>query len=337
MSKATGEIQDTSDCPNSTWPLSVGSSVVVHLTRSNCKNLRDIGDFCILVDVSHAPAGQPGLVVADLTFDGVLEHAVGEAEFGSLLTMEWVRRIREAPDQEVVFVLRQCMVTSEYTVRHLKWEEIPQLDPRNLKGLAPQRDGQALDAEEPGVDTNNYGLCKEAGQRQLQQRRHRLLSEGFVNGGFCDGDPFSDAGPEGAVCCCCPADPTACSRLCHPLTPAHDDSTAARPATSSTCPHHGHLLHASPHRDPTSDAPHCASSSSSTLASSLYPHYGTWHGSRHSWKKCLDVNSGITSGHGLSPPSQGKVEGRDLTGDQSQDNGTAAVLSPVQLFQSMLV
>ncbi|CAL1530641.1 unnamed protein product, partial [Lymnaea stagnalis] len=127
------EIQDTSDCPNSTWPLSAGSSVVVHLTRKNCKYLRDIGDFCISIDVDGA-TGQPALVVSDLTFDGVAERPIEEPEFGFLLTMDWARRLREAPDHELAFVLRQCMVASEYTVRHLRWDEIPQLDPRNLKG-----------------------------------------------------------------------------------------------------------------------------------------------------------------------------------------------------------
>lgn len=117
--------------PNSTWPLSVGSSVVVHLSRTNCRYLQDIGDFCISA-VLDKPHGHPAIIVSSLTFDGVAEREVDEPDYGLLLTMDWARRIREATDRELVFLLRQCMVASEYSVRHLRWDEIPHLDPRNL-------------------------------------------------------------------------------------------------------------------------------------------------------------------------------------------------------------
>ncbi|XP_059140665.1 uncharacterized protein LOC131928602 isoform X2 [Physella acuta] len=163
------EIQDTSDCPNSTWPLSVGSSVAVHLTKRNCRYLRDIGDFCISVDVL-ADKGQAAIFVCDLTFDGVVERTVDEPEFGSLLTMDWARRVREARDSELAFVLRQCMVASEYSVRHLRWDEIPQLDPRNLKGLAlvegprvRRCSGDDVLSPSDSDNTNNSGLVHSVG------------------------------------------------------------------------------------------------------------------------------------------------------------------------------
>ncbi|XP_076470612.1 puratrophin-1-like [Babylonia areolata] len=37
--------------------------------------------------------------------------------------MDWVSQARGAPDHELPYILRQCLVATEYTVRHLQWEE----------------------------------------------------------------------------------------------------------------------------------------------------------------------------------------------------------------------
>lgn len=77
-----------------------------------------------------------------------------------MLTMDWARKVREAADHEVVFVLRQCMVASEYTIRHLRWDEIPQLDPRNLRsarllGGNPDTESQGNKPNSDSVNTDN--------------------------------------------------------------------------------------------------------------------------------------------------------------------------------------
>ncbi|XP_055890827.1 uncharacterized protein LOC106076280 isoform X3 [Biomphalaria glabrata] len=304
-------IQDTSDLPNTTWPLSVGSSVLVHLTTGNCKYLRDIGDFCISVDVN---SGLPGLVLSDLTFDGVLEHAVEEPEFGSLLTMEWARKIREAADHEVVFVLRQCLVTSEYTVRHLKWDEIPQLDPRNLNGhaLPEYTPGEVHSSTDSWLNINNSGLNLEMGHRK-RHSPHKLLSGGFVNGGFCDGDP-SNPGLAGALCNSPGFPPFSTldshSELsCGDSTPHH---------TCATC--HDHVRDQRqplPHPCSTSGPSHCTLSTS-VAPSSSYSHYGTWHGTRHS-KKRADADKRIILSQGLSLHPQVDTTLSQDNSDTSQD------------------
>ncbi|XP_035827449.1 uncharacterized protein LOC101857760 [Aplysia californica] len=190
-----------SECPTNTWPLSVGSSVVVHLSRRNCRYLRDIGDFCVCAvvadrsqpnsarlvsadcgaadgrhpgasspeassssssDDNSSPPLEPRLLLCDLTFDGLVERRVDEREFAAVLTMDWARRVRDAPDHELSLVLRQCMVASEYTVRHLRWDDLPQFDPgkqgvvgdnlnRNNSGSTQSKTG---DRREPSSPTS---------------------------------------------------------------------------------------------------------------------------------------------------------------------------------------
>lgn len=249
-------------------------------------------------------------MLSDLTFDGVLEHAVEEPEFGSLLTMEWARKIREAADHEVVFVLRQCLVTSEYTVRHLKWDEIPQLDPRNLNGHAPPEytPGEVHSSTDSWLNINNSGLNLEMGHRK-RHSPHKLLSGGFVNGGFCDGDP-SNPGLAGALCNS-PGFPPFSTLDSHSALSC-GDSTPHH--TCATCYDHARdQRQPLPHLCSTSGPSHCTLSTSVT-PSSPYSHYGTWHGTRHS-KKRADADKRIILSQGLSLHPQ-----VDTT--LSQDNST---------------
>ena len=89
---------------------------------------------------------------------------MGESEFrAAFSTMDWVTQAKGAPDHELSYILRQCLIATEYTVRHLQWEETLQergtgTPPRGGSGGAP-----GAPSPSPGTHSHGPGVVHSQG------------------------------------------------------------------------------------------------------------------------------------------------------------------------------
>ncbi|KAK7504662.1 hypothetical protein BaRGS_00004148 [Batillaria attramentaria] len=103
---------------DSTWPLTHDDAVLVHLCEATpAAHLVQDGDFYFCLRRSSAD-------------DASCEY---RRTFSSK-TMDWVEKARSAPDHELSYILRQCLIATEYTVRHLQWEEVLERNGLHLGG-----------------------------------------------------------------------------------------------------------------------------------------------------------------------------------------------------------
>ena len=152
------------------WPFAYHDSVLLHLCDvTPLAHLDRDGDFFFCLQLASQPDSAekvpdsaekvPSLVVKLRTRDEVREFPVGEGEFrAAFSTMDWVTQAKGAPDHELSYILRQCLIATEYTVRHLQWEETLQergtgTHPRGGGGGG----GGAPGAPSPSPGTHSHG------------------------------------------------------------------------------------------------------------------------------------------------------------------------------------
>ena len=157
----TSATADATAADDTFWPFAYHDAVLLHLCDvTPLSHLAQDGDFFFCLQLASAPDSAeriPSLVVKLRSAEGVKELAVGEAEYrAAFSTMDWVKQAKSAPDHELSYILRQCLIATEYTVRHLQWEE-------TLHERGPARGAQEALSPGPGVHSHGPGVVHSQG------------------------------------------------------------------------------------------------------------------------------------------------------------------------------